>query len=60
MNQLVLLLRQLLYEMKTVQTILNEYQILNQNTRTASRQILNQWPWLVLLLPRLQRSPSIF
>ena len=39
--------------MKTVQTKLNEY----QDTETAPCQILNQWPWRVQLLPRLQASP---
>ena len=41
--------------MITVQTILNEY----QDTKTASSQILNQWPWREQLLPRLQCCPSI-
>ena len=56
-NQLTLLLHQRLHEMKTVQTILNEYHW--HDTETASRQILNQWPWRVQLLPRLPCRPSI-
>ena len=58
-NQLMLLLHQLLQEMNTVQTILNEYSShVCFLSDSASCQILNQWPWQVQLLPCLQCSHS--